>query len=128
VGSADEDSPMLKNKVFIADDEPYLVRALTFVLRREGYQVDWAADGRASLEKLRARKPDFALIDHRLPYRQGTEITRLIKEDPVLKDIFTILLITQEEDRTLCAASGADHILTKPFSPSKVVDFLSRVA
>jgi DNA-binding response OmpR family regulator len=119
---------MVKNRVLIADDEPYLVRALTFVLRREGYQVDWASDGKESLEKIMIQKPDFALIDHRLPYRQGTEIARLIKEDPALKNIFTILLITQEEDRTLCTAAGADHILTKPFSPSKVVDFLGQVA
>jgi DNA-binding response OmpR family regulator len=118
---------MVKKRVFIADDEPYLVRALTFVLRREGYLVDWASDGRESLFKLREQKPDIALIDHRLPFRQGTEIARLIKEDPLLRDIFTILLITREEDRFICLAAGADHILTKPFSPTKVVDFLAGV-
>jgi two-component system, OmpR family, alkaline phosphatase synthesis response regulator PhoP len=113
-------------RILIADDEPYLVRSLTFVLRKEGYQVETAMDGLEALEMVRRLKPRLLFLDLQLPKMDGFEVCRQIKNNPELRDTYIILLTAkgQDKDRQKGLAVGADEYLTKPYSPKELLTHL----
>jgi two-component system alkaline phosphatase synthesis response regulator PhoP len=109
--------------ILIVDDEPYLIRSLSFVLKKEGYRVESATDGREAVEKARQLSPDLVFLDLNLPGMNGYEVCRAIKSDPTLRDTYLILLTAkgQEKERQKGIEAGADEYLTKPFSPREIV-------
>jgi two-component system, OmpR family, alkaline phosphatase synthesis response regulator PhoP len=109
--------------VMIADDEPHIVRALAFVLEREGFVVATAADGEEVLRLIGATKPRLLFLDLIMPKKTGDQVCRAIKQDPALAEIRIIVLTCkgQELDRDQSLANGADYFITKPFSPREVV-------
>ncbi len=114
---------MTERRILIADDEPYLIRSLSYILRKEGYQVDTAMDGLEALEMVRRLKPRLLFLDLQLPKIDGFEVCRQIKSDPQLQKTYIILLTAkgQDEDRRRGLAAGADEYLKKPYSPKEVV-------
>lgn len=114
---------MAEIDIFIADDEPHIVRALSFVFVKEGYSVETASDGEGALEKIREMRPRLVFLDLIMPKRTGNELCGIIKRDEALRDTHVIILTCkgQELDREQSLASGADGFITKPFSPKEVV-------
>jgi two-component system, OmpR family, alkaline phosphatase synthesis response regulator PhoP len=109
--------------VLVVDDEPFIRRALTFVLNREGYETATASDGSEALQKIRALRPKLVFLDVMMPGRDGFEVCREIKADPLLRSTHVILLTArgQDSDRAAGLSAGADEYMTKPFSPSQVL-------
>jgi two-component system alkaline phosphatase synthesis response regulator PhoP len=109
--------------IVIADDEPHIVRALSFVFEKDGYTVETASDGAAALRIIREAKPRIVFLDLIMPKMTGDEVCRTIKLDEQLKDIYIVILTCkgQELDRELSISSGADSFITKPFSPKEVL-------
>jgi two-component system alkaline phosphatase synthesis response regulator PhoP len=114
---------MAEVDILIADDEPHIIRALSFVFLKEGYTVESASDGDGALEKIREMRPRVLFLDLIMPKKTGNEICGIIKRDEALKGIHVIILTCkgQELDRDLSLSSGADGFITKPFSPKEVV-------
>lgn len=114
---------MSKKKILVVDDEPYTIRALTFVLKKEGYDVSSATDGEEAMTKVRESKPSLMFLDVMMPKKNGYEVCQEVKGDPGLSDIYIIMLTAkgQEADREKGLSLGADEFITKPFSPMKVV-------
>ncbi len=116
--------------IIIADDEPHIVRALSFVFERDGYAVETASDGATALRLIQALKPRIVFLDLVMPKMTGDEVCKKIKQDKDQQDIHIVILTCkgQELDRELSIASGADSFITKPFSPKEVLkmvkDFL----
>jgi CheY-like chemotaxis protein len=115
--------------IFIADDEPHIVRALSFVFERDGYTVDTASDGATALRRIKETKPRVVFLDLIMPKMTGDEVCKAIKQDGQLKDIHIVILTCkgQELDRELSIASGADSFITKPFSPKEVLKMIKDV-
>jgi CheY-like chemotaxis protein len=115
--------------ILIADDEPHIVRALSFVFERDGYTVETASDGDAALQKIKETKPRIVFLDLIMPKMTGDEICRAIKLDEQLKDIHIVILTCkgQELDRELSISSGADSFITKPFSPKEVLKIVKDI-
>ncbi|MFC1926676.1 response regulator transcription factor [Chloroflexota bacterium] len=115
---------MSGEKVLIVDDEPYVIRSLTFVLKAEGYDVSSAANGEEAMALVRDSKPALMFLDVMMPKKNGYEVCQEIKNDPALNDIYIIMLTAkgQEADRQKGLSLGADEFMTKPFSPMKVVE------
>lgn len=110
--------------ILVADDEPYVLRSLEFILKKEGYRVVTAIDGVDALEKIRAEKPDLVFLDIQMPRKDGNTVLLELRRDPETQGM-PILMITakgQEADRLHSLESGADEYVTKPYSPRKVVD------
>jgi DNA-binding response OmpR family regulator len=109
--------------ILIADDEPHIVRALSFVFMKEGYTVETSSDGDDALDKIREMRPRVVFLDLIMPKKTGNEICGIIKRDETLRDIHVIILTCkgQELDREISLSSGADGFITKPFSPKEVV-------
>lgn len=110
-------------QIVVADDEPHVVRALSFVLTREGFTVAVAGNGEDALAKIRDETPRLVFLDIVMPKRTGIELCKAIKSDPALRRTHIIILTCkgQELDRQNCLAAGADEYMTKPFSPREVV-------
>ena len=115
---------MKKHKVLVVDDEPFICRSLSFVLRKENYEVLEARNGEEALEAIRTHRPDLVFLDVMMPKVNGFEVTELVKSDPELKNTRIILLTAkgQDSDRETGRRLGADDYMTKPFSPSKILE------
>lgn len=119
----------MTHKVLVVDDEPFICRSLTFVLRKEAYEVFEARDGEEAIELIRATKPDLVFLDVMMPKMNGFEVTKMVREDPELSSTKIILLTAkgQESDRETGEAAGADDYMTKPFSPTKLLERARKV-
>jgi DNA-binding response OmpR family regulator len=115
--------------ILITDDEPYVQRSLSFVLRKEGFEVEIASNGEEGLKKARELKPKIIFLDVMMPKVNGFNACRAIKSDETLKGIYVIMLTGkgQEIDKEMGYKEGADEFLTKPFSPMEIVAKVRRI-
>jgi len=126
---AREKGTVKTKKILIVDDEPFILKSLSFVLMKEGFQIDTANNGLEAMEKIRKDKPDIVFLDIMMPKKNGMEVCEWIREDAALKSIYVIILTAkgQELDREKGFSIGADEYMTKPFSPSSVVKRLKEI-
>lgn len=120
---------MAETSILVADDEPFIVRLLTFVLKKQGYAVAEARDGEEALGLVRAQRPKIAFVDVMMPKMNGYELCQTIKADPELHDTYLIMLTAkgQDSDRDRGLEAGADEYMTKPFSPSQVIERVTEI-
>jgi DNA-binding response OmpR family regulator len=106
--------------ILVVDDEPSINEVVSLYLRRAGYTVRVAGDGRSALQELARELPDLVILDVMLPVVDGLEITRRLRAEG---DTPIILLTARREeaDRILGLETGADDYVVKPFSPQELV-------
>jgi DNA-binding response OmpR family regulator len=116
-------------RILVVDDEPFICRSLSFVLRKEKFEVLEARNGEEALAIIQAERPDLVFLDVMMPKVNGFEVTARIKADPELKDTKIILLTAkgQDADRATGVQAGADDYMTKPFSPTKLLERTRRI-
>ncbi|MBL7095850.1 response regulator [candidate division KSB1 bacterium] len=104
-------------------------RLLSYVLEKEGYDVQIANDGLEGLEKARSIKPDLVFTDLMMPVKDGYEVCKEIRADEHLKDIILIILTARGQDTDVekGMAAGADDYVMKPFDPPKVVERVKEI-
>jgi DNA-binding response OmpR family regulator len=128
VSTADETTPeQIKTITIVAiDDEPYILRALSYLLNREGYLVETASDGAEGLARVRAVRPQVVFLDIMMPVLNGYDVCQRIREDPTLARTYVIMLSAkgQQIDRERGVLGGADEYMTKPFSPREIAQRL----
>lgn len=119
-----------KNSVLIVDDDPNLVRSLTFVLGKEGYETDSASNGEDAIKKVHESKPKIMFLDIMMPRKNGYEVCDELKSSPDFADIHIIMLTAkgQEEDRLKALESKANEFITKPFSMAMVIDKVKQIS
>ncbi|MCK9379639.1 MAG: response regulator [Sulfuritalea sp.] len=113
----------MAKKILIADDEPNIVISLEFLLKREGYDVAVAHDGVEALARVRAERPDMAILDVMMPQRNGFEVCQDLRQDPEFKDLRIMMLTAKGRDTEVSKglALGADVYMTKPFSTRELL-------
>jgi two-component system response regulator RegX3 len=107
-------------RVLVVEDEESFSEALSFMLRREGYEVGVAGDGGAALEQFERHGADLILLDLMLPGISGTEVCRTIRQ----KSNVPIIMVTAKDgevDKVVGLELGADDYVTKPFSSRELV-------
>ena len=111
-------------EILVVDDEPFILRSLTFVLRKQGFTVLEARDGEEAMVQIRNHRPALVFLDVMMPRKNGYEVCEEVKSDPELSKTHVIMLTAkgQESDRDKGLALGADEYMTKPFSPSKITE------
>ncbi|HYO45569.1 MAG TPA: GAF domain-containing protein [Gemmatimonadota bacterium] len=126
VADADEaPSGSVAGTVLVVDDEPTARELMARHLRRAGYQVVEAADGRAGLEAARACRPDVITLDVLMPQMDGWAVLKELKSDPALADI-PVIMATITDERNLGIALGASEYLTKPIDRERLAAILAR--
>ena len=109
---------MTKNRVLVIEDEVDILEAVSYNLKREGFEVISAENGSMGLFLIQREKPDVVLLDLMLPGTDGFQICRSIKSDEQLKNILVIMVSAkgEENDVVLGLQAGADIYVSKPFS------------
>jgi DNA-binding response OmpR family regulator len=112
-----------KRPIVLVDDEPYILRSLSYLLTREGYAVATASNGREGLERIRELHPAIVFLDIMMPLMNGYEVSEQIRQAAPTDDTYVIMLSAkgQQIDRERGLLGGADEYMTKPFSPREVV-------
>jgi two-component system, OmpR family, response regulator len=110
-------------RILLVDDEQSVQKLLAYPLRKEGYDVVSALDGREALDRLRDGAFDLVVLDLMLPRVDGFDVCRQIRAKSTVP-IIMLTAKTEEIDKVLGLELGADDYITKPFS---VREFRSRV-
>jgi len=107
-------------RVLVVEDEESFSEALSFMLRREGFEVEVAADGNVAVETFEKHGADLILLDLMLPGISGTEVCRQIRT----KSQVPIIMLTAKDgeiDKVVGLEIGADDYVTKPFSSRELL-------
>ena len=112
-------TPERRPTVLVCDDEPVLRMLVRATLDRGNYTVVEACDGDEALARAGSEHPDLILLDMMMPGRSGSDVLRELRADPLTAETPVIMLTAraQATDREAMNVAGADHYLTKPFSP-----------
>ncbi len=111
---------LMRGRVLVVDDDTALAEMLGIVLRGEGFDTSFCADGAQALEVFRASRPDLVLLDVMLPGRDGIEVCRQIRAESGVP-IVMLTAKTDTVDVVLGLESGADDYVVKPFKPKELV-------
>lgn len=104
--------------VLLVDDSLMIHRVVGQILTDAGYKVLKAHNGRKGCEMAKTWKPDLIIMDIEMPEMNGIEAAALIKSDPEISTIPTVILTSlgSEEDIKLASDTGAEGFLNKPVS------------
>lgn len=114
----------------VAEDEKFIAQLLRFILEREGFRVEHAADGREA-ERLIATlaAPTVVLLDIMLPYTDGFDLIAAIRAQPGWQTLPILMLSSKGSERDIARAldAGADDYIVKPFQPDELKARLRRM-
>lgn len=107
-------------RVLVVEDEESFSDALSYLLRKEGFEVSIAATGTDALTEFDRSGADIVLLDLMLPEMSGTEVCRQLRQ----RSQVPIIMVTardSEIDKVVGLEIGADDYVTKPYSPRELV-------
>jgi two-component system response regulator MtrA len=107
-------------KILVVDDDTALAEMIGIVLRAEGFDISFCADGAEALDAFHAFAPDLVLLDLMLPGMDGIEVCSRIREESGIP----IIMLTAKSDTADVVKgleSGADDYVVKPFNPKELV-------
>jgi two-component system response regulator RegX3 len=107
-------------RVLVVEDEESFSDALSYMLRKEGFEVSVAATGTSALTEFDRTGADIVLLDLMLPEMSGTEVCRQLRQ----RSHVPIIMVTardSEIDKVVGLEIGADDYVTKPYSPRELV-------
>ena len=114
-------------KVLVADDETHIQNVVALKLRRAGYDVIVAGDGRAAVDLARQHRPALIVTDYHMPHLNGLEVCRTLRMDPNWAT--PAVLLTAQDcdlDPAAIASGGVVEVICKPFSPRALVAAVER--
>ena len=118
----------MAKKILIVEDEPDILKVVSSRLKKMGYEVLIAVDGKEGVDIAQKEKPDLILLDLRLPLMDGYEVCKRVKADKKLKHIPVILLSASQVARIKESMKEckADDYIIKPFEPKELLDKIKK--
>jgi two-component system phosphate regulon response regulator PhoB len=115
--------------ILIADDEPHVVELVRVTLEDDRVRVVAAADAAGALQLAGSLAPELILLDVNLPDLSGLEVCRRLRRDPGVAGARIVMLTAaaQHDDVARGLSAGADHYLTKPFSPVRLLSLVENL-
>ena len=113
-------------RILIAEDEPFILESLTFLLKREGYELTGVRDGSTVIEAVARERPDLLVLDAMLPGMDGFAILADLRRGAGAD--LPVLVLTakgQQADRRRMLELGANAFITKPFANRDVLETVS---
>lgn len=111
----------MRGRIFIVDDEPGVVFTVADRLRLEGYEVEFARDGRAALELVKTFDPDVIVLDVMMPHLSGWDVCRAMRSQRVTAPVLMLTVLGDVESRVYGLKIGADDYLAKPFDHQELL-------
>jgi CheY-like chemotaxis protein len=119
----------MTKRLLLAEDEEVLRMLVVDTLEDEGYDIDEACDGEEAYELIDRNDYDLVIIDYMMPQMTGLEVIEKVRQHPEKKDTKILMLSAKsqkvDQDRVLLA--GADHFISKPFSPLYLVEKIGEI-
>jgi len=118
-----------QKKILIADDETINLDFFEVMLSKLGFVVEKCDDGGEVIDKVKKFLPDLIILDNIMPGMTGREITKVLKNDPNLKNISIIMLSALDDvkDKVAGFEAGVDDYITKPFNFTEVLARINAV-
>jgi CheY-like chemotaxis protein len=115
--------------ILVADDEPALLRLMSFVLQKQGYVMLTASNGEEALQMVRQRRPDLVVLDIMMPRLDGFQVAERIRAEAEisLTPIVMLSAKAQDEDIRRGLAVGVDTYITKPFAPEQLAQVVKQL-
>lgn len=117
-------------RIMIVDDDEDLVESTKDMLESEGFETIGALSGRECLNKIKAKKPDYILLDIDMPKMDGWEVLRILKKDAILSSIPVAMLTAKPLSPEILEREGADDLvdyITKPFTKKDLMETIKQV-
>ena len=115
----------------VVDDDQIIVMLLQHLLSRRGFQVQIATDGRQAVDFLNTftEPPSLVLLDVMLPYVDGFEIIKMIREHTTWSSVPIIMLTSKSQEHNIVRAldQGANDYIVKPFRPEELLARIRRI-
>ena len=110
-------------KILLVDDEPDILEFLSYNLKKEGYNVFTANNGKEAVTVAKKENPQLIILDVMMPDMDGIETCREIRDIPGLKDVMIAFLTARSEDYSQIAGFdvGADDYINKPIKPRVLI-------
>lgn len=116
--------------VLLCDDELHILKAAEFKLKRAGFEVQCANNGREGWEAIQARKPDLLVTDLQMPYLNGIQLAQQVRERFDARELPIIMLtgkgyeMSQEQ---LWEQLQIARVMNKPFSPRELLQIVEEM-
>lgn len=109
--------------ILLVDDEPDILEFISYNLKREGYRVYTATNGRDAIELASMIGPHLIILDVMMPQMDGIETCRELRKIPFLSRTLMVFLTARSEDYSQIAGfdAGADDYITKPIKPGLLI-------
>jgi pilus assembly protein CpaE len=110
-------------KILVVDDEPNVLRMVSYTLQIEGYEVVVAQNGAEALSKVQTEAPDLVILDVMMPDMSGIEVCEQLRKKPETINLPIIMFsaVSQVSDKVKCLEAGADEFINKPITPEELV-------
>ena len=108
-------------KILVIEDDRATRKALQELFEGEGYTVEVAQNGLEGLAKFRNSRPNFVILDLKIPHLGGQDVCRQIRKDSEEVPILILTGSSDELNRVLLLELGADDYVSKPFSPKELI-------
>jgi CheY-like chemotaxis protein len=119
---------MAKATILIVEDHPTMREAMKLILEHEGFDIREAPDGSSAIAMVTEQLPDLMFLDLNIPGTSGVDVLTEIKANPKTRELRVIVVTaTGEEGRAYTRSLGGDEYLTKPFSPTALLQTVERV-
>jgi CheY-like chemotaxis protein len=118
------------NTILVVDDEPFMLRLLKYHLEKAGYATASARTGREAVALAAAAPPRLVVMDIMMADLDGIAALKALRENNVTREL-PVIMITASANRVArqeAEANGATLFFTKPFSPTKLVEEVQRLA
>ena len=118
-----------KCRVLIADDDEAMINLLTFMMKREGFDVIVASDGREASRFVNTIDPvNLVVLDQLMPFKSGMLLISEIRSRKNWDDVPIIMLTSKNHETDIVSAldSGADDYLVKPINPKVLMARIKR--
>lgn len=118
-----------KQTILVVDDEQDLLDLIEYNLKKEGFDVIRAEDGKEGIKMARKQSPDLVLLDIMMPKMDGLEAVEVMRADSELKHIPIIFLTARGDEKTEVEGlnKGGDDYITKPISTTKLISRIKAV-
>ena len=118
-----------KGRILLVDDEEDILEFLSYNLRKEGYKIKTASNGKSALKILEKFNPDLIILDVMMPEMDGIEVCENIRKNEKNDDVLILFLTARSEDYSELAgfSAGADDYITKPIKPKLLVSRVNAI-
>jgi two-component system, OmpR family, alkaline phosphatase synthesis response regulator PhoP len=118
-----------QTKILVVDDDPDILEFLTYNLKKEGYEVADALNGRVALQVAEKFRPDLILLDVMMPELDGIQTCQELRKNPTFRDTFIVFLTARIEEYSEIAgfSAGADDYITKPIKPGALTSRIKAI-